>query len=208
MQHTRQLILDYLKKNGQATVDELAEVIDLTAVTVRHHLDILRGDELISEPVIRHRTTRGRPQYVFTLTEKASHYFPKDYAGLAAKVLEEVKTQNSPQMVNVIFEGVATRLSAEAPQPIPGEPFIARLDRAAQFLNQHGYVAHWEKTPEGYLFHTSNCPYESLTAQNPELCGMDMVLVGNLLGMIPQRVSRLAEGGQSCAYLVREPESA
>jgi len=202
VQKTRQLILDYLKGHGQATVDELAEMLGLTSVTVRHHLDILRGEKLVSEPTIHHRTTPGRPQYTFSLTEKASS---KNYEALAANLLAEIKAAN-PKTVNVIFEGVAGRFASEAPQPIPGEPMAARLDRAVAFLNKHGYVAHWESIPEGYLLHTNNCPYVGLTDDHPELCGMDTALVGNLLGVTLQCVGRLAEGAESCAYLVRETE--
>lgn len=204
MQSTRQAILDYLKTHGQATVDELAGVLELTPVTVRHHLDILRGEALVGDPVVRHRTSRGRPQYVFSLTDRASAHFPKNYDDLAAKVLDEVRAQSGPQFVNVIFEGVAARLSAEAPALVAGEAFAARLDRAVAFLNSRGYVAHWETTGEGFLLHTCNCPYESLADRHPELCQMDIVLVGNLLGAMPQRVNRIADGSNSCAYLFAE----
>ncbi|MGQ0602230.1 MAG: helix-turn-helix transcriptional regulator [Anaerolineales bacterium] len=204
MQAKRQAILDYLKENGQATVDELAEALGgLTTVTVRHHLDILRGEGLVSDPMVRHREARGRPQHVFALTAKASTHFPKGYDDLAAKVLAEVRAHD-PQIVNVIFEGVAARISAEAPPPVTGESFKTRLDRAVSFLNERGYVARWENTPEGYIVHTCNCPYESLAGSHPELCSMDMVLIGNLLGVVPQRLSRVADGATSCAYLFKE----
>lgn len=204
MQTTRKTILDYLKRNGQATVEELAEVLGLTSVTVRHHLDILRTEALVSEPVVRHRNSRGRPQHVFTLTHQASEHFPKNYNQLAGAMLDELKA-HSPQLANVIFEGVALRLNAEAPRPATDDPWHERVERAVQFLNERGYVARWEQTSDGYLVHTSNCPYEALAGTHPELCQLDMVLIGNLLGVMPQRVSRLADGASSCAYLVREP---
>lgn len=202
MQQTRQLILQYLKEHGQATVDELAQLLHLTPVTVRHHLDVLRGEDLVSDPIIRHRTSPGRPQYAFALTEKASAHFPKSYDSLAAKILAEVRAVAGPQLVNVIFEGVAARLAAEAPTPIPAEQWPQRLERVVGYLNQQGYVAHWETTPAGYILHTCNCPYERLPGEHPELCQMDMTLIGNLLGIVPQRLSRVAEGAGSCAYLI------
>jgi predicted ArsR family transcriptional regulator len=205
MQQTRKWILDYLKEHGQATVDELAGVLELTSVTVRHHLDILRGEGLVSEPLVRHRTTPGRPQFTYALTDKASQHFPKNYRDLAAKLLEEVKAYAPPQGVNVIFEGVANRLSASAPPLVPGEPMTERLDRAVNFLNSQGYVASWEPAESGYLLHTCNCPYEALAEKNQELCRMDLSFVGNLVGNDVQRVSRVIEGASSCAYLVREP---
>ena len=50
MQSTRERILNILKERGQATVDDLSQELGLTAVTVRHHLDILRGEGLIASP--------------------------------------------------------------------------------------------------------------------------------------------------------------
>jgi predicted ArsR family transcriptional regulator len=208
MQQTRKLILDYLKEHGQATVDELAGVLDLTSVTVRHHLDILRGEGLVSEPLVRHRTTPGRPQFAYALTDKASQHFPKNYRELAATLLEEVKAFAPPQGINVIFEGVANRLSAAAPRPEPGEPLPKRLDRAVAFLNSQGYVASWEREADGYLLHTCNCPYETLAEKNQELCQMDLKFVGNLVGGEVKRVSRVIDGASSCAYRLREPEAA
>jgi predicted ArsR family transcriptional regulator len=205
MQKTRKLILDYIKEHGQATVDELAEVLDLTSVTVRHHLDILRSEELVAEPVIVHRSSRGRPQHSYALTQKASGHFPKNYGELTSKVLAEIKAASPPPAVNVIFEGVANRLAAEAPSPVPGEPMTERLNRAVTFLNARGYVARWETAPEGYLLHTCNCPYEGLAGAHPELCGMDRALVGNLLDAPLECLARVVEGGQSCAYLIRAP---
>ncbi len=88
---------------------------------------------------------------------------------------------------------------------MPGETLEQALDRAESFLNDNGYVAHWEQSPEGYLLHTCNCPYEGSPSGNPELCEMDLELVSRLLGQTPERVGRLVEGFNSCAYLIREP---
>jgi predicted ArsR family transcriptional regulator len=105
-------------------------------------------------------------------------------------------------MVNVIFEGVAQRLAAAAPVPSCHEPLPDRLERAVDFLNSQGYVAKWERAEDGYLLHTCNCPYEALAGGNPELCSMDLSLVTNLLGLAPQRVSRVVDGAATCAYLI------
>jgi DeoR family suf operon transcriptional repressor len=210
MQKTRKLILEHLKEKGEATVDELASVLKLTTVTVRHHLDILRSEDFVGEPAIRHRSSPGRPQYSYALTGKAraSEQFPKNYCDLAAHVLGEMKACTPPHGVNVFFEGVAHRMSALAPAIVPGEPTDQRLERAVNFLNSQGYVANWERTEGGYLLHTCNCPYEALAKDNPELCGMDMTLVGNLLGELPRRVSRVVEGATSCAYFIPARELA
>ncbi len=202
MQKTRRLILDYLMEHGQATVDELSEILGLNSVTVRHHLDILRSTGLVGKPSIRHRSTPGRPQYSYGLTGEASTQFPKNYCDLAGKLLEEVKASASPQVVSLLLEGVALRLANTASCLAPDTPLPQRLDRAVAFLNSLGYVASWEATEAGCRLQTCNCPYEGLADRNPELCGMDLSLVTNLLGVVPERVSRVVEGASSCAYLI------
>ena len=71
MQTTRQRILEILKEKRQATVEELSEELELTPVTVRHHLEILRGEGLISAPSVLRRPGPGRPQHTYALTEAA-----------------------------------------------------------------------------------------------------------------------------------------
>ena len=114
MQKTRQKILEYLKRHQQATVDELSRVLDdLTAVTVRHHLDVLRREELVAPPEIVHRDGPGRPKYAYRLTDKAEALFPRNLDTLTSHMLDEMKRSLAPQQINVIFEGVAEQMAAD-----------------------------------------------------------------------------------------------
>jgi len=206
VQNKRQQIIEIMKERGSATVEELSKELGITTVTVRHHLDVLRAEGLVSEPVVRHRATSGRPQHAYGLTAKAGDLFPKNYNGLAAQILDEVKTRYDAREVNVIFEGVASRLLADAPRPVPGEPVNKKLDRIVEFLNQKGYVARWEHGDDGILLHTCNCPYEGLADSHPELCNMDMTLIAALTGLAPDRVSHIAQGERSCSYLIKKSD--
>ena len=202
MQSTRQRILEHLKANGPATADELAGVLGLTTVTARHHLDILRSEELVAQPVVKHRSTPGRPHYEYTLTPKASAYFPKFYDVLSARLLEAIKTTAPPHTANLIFLEVAKRTLAEAPAPRPGESLPARLTRAIAYLNEHGFVASWEQTPAGYALHARNCPFESLAASHPELCSVDQSVIEKMAGTSLECCGRMAEGRESCTFLL------
>src|SRR5881398_1176461 len=120
MQQTRRYILEVLHEHGEATVDELvnalAERIDheITPVTVRHHLDVLRSEELVTAPMIRHRSTPGRPQHVYGLTEKALEHFPNNYQNLADNLLKQIKATLPSMEVNVILERMADHMVASA----------------------------------------------------------------------------------------------
>jgi predicted ArsR family transcriptional regulator len=208
MQVTRQRILEILKERGEATIDELSEALELTSVTIRHHLDILRGEGLVEVPEVKRRATPGRPQFVYTLTDAAGDYFPKNYAGFANLMISEIKGRLEPAELDRILRGMAHRMAADAPKPSPGESLEQRLTRLVNFLNQKGYIAKWEKSQEGdsYFLHTSNCPYRDISHNHTQVCVMDTTLISELLGAVPERVSWMTAGEFECTYHI--PSSA
>ncbi len=211
MQQTRQHILEILKEQNEATVDEIVDALsarigEITAVTVRHHLEILRGDGLVSAPAVRRRTTPGRPQYIYALTDKALELFPNNYRTLAEELLLQIKRTLPPREVNVILEGVADVLASGL--QVNDVPMPVRLNQVIDYLTQQGYNARWESTEQGYVLHMHNCPYHHLSGSHSELCEMDFHMLSSLLGgVVPRRLSRMAGGDESCAYLVPAPQS-
>ena len=202
MQATRQRILEILKERGEATIDELSESLGLTSVTVRHHLDILRGEGLVEVPEVKRRPTPGRPQYVYTLTEVADEHFPKNYAGFTNLMITEIKERFAPAELDHILRGMAHRMAANAPKPAAGETIEQRLTRLVNFLNQNGYLAKWDKAQENdsYYLHTTNCPYHDISHNHMQVCVMDMTLISELLGTVPERISWMTAGEFDCTY--------
>jgi len=206
MQDTRGRILDILKGRQQATVDELSRELGLTPVTVRHHLDILRGEGYVAAPIVHRRKTPGRPQYAYTLTEKASAFFPKRYGQLVSLLLDEMQTCLSPAEVEQMMQHIGERIASQAGMG-GEEDFEARLVAAVEFLDQLGYMAEWERRDDGdYLLHVANCPYEQVARQHNEVCKMDLRILTCLLGASPQRVTWAAQGDNQCTYAVRPTE--
>src|SRR3972149_10022707 len=89
MQSTRQHILEYLQRQGRATVKELGSLLGLTSTGIRQHLTVLERDGLVDSREERGRV--GRPTPVYSLTEKADSLFPQSYALLAGVILDEIR---------------------------------------------------------------------------------------------------------------------
>lgn len=202
MQKTRQRILEYLKTNGEATVEDLSATLDnLTPVTVRHHLDVMRSEGLLDAPEIRRRASPGRPCYIYRLSANARAHFPHNLQTLTSLLVTEIKSRLDEKQVNVIFEGVADRMSDLLEPPQPGETMEQRLTRVAEHLTEHGYMASWETRPEGLVLHTRNCPY-GVADTHPEVCMLDLRYVTTLLGVVPRRIGYMVDGDSSCSYLI------
>ena len=206
MQQTRRYILDILKTSGEATVDEIVTELqkrrgkDITPVTVRHHIACLQQDGLIGIPQQRRRDTPGRPQHIYSLTDKALTQFPNNYQQLASGLLQELQEHLPPEGVNVILEGVAQQMANAA--HIPDVPLNERLDMAVEYLNTRGYEASWEADRQDYILLTSNCPFHQIAKEHNALCDMDMRLVSSLLGVVPRRLSHVLAGEDTCAYRI------
>ncbi len=207
MQQTRRHILEILKEQKEATIDEIVvELSDrigkITAVTVRHHLEILRGDALVAAPTVRRRSAPGRPQYVYTLTERAADMFPNNYQGLASGLLDQLKTALPADKVDEILAGVAKEMVSAA--MVPDAPIEIRLDHVVAFLNSNGYTAAWSRGRDGHLLSVINCPYEQISCSNPDVCKMDKKLIEGLVGVPAERVTwRWEDEGEGCSYFVQ-----
>lgn len=208
MQETRQRILDILKQRQQATVDDIVAQLrsqndkHITAVTVRHHLGVLHEEGFVTEPELRHRSSPGRPQNVYMLTDKAHGLYPNNYPQLVSALLEQLEKHLPPGGINVVMEGVAENIAGSFEVNLDGLAYDQRLDLIVSYLNERGYAATWEVGAEGYILHTRNCPYHVVAQSTESLCAMDMRLITSLVGVVPRRLSRISSGDESCAYLI------
>jgi DeoR family suf operon transcriptional repressor len=205
MQETRRKILEILRERSEATVDDIVGDLErlrgsITSVTVRHHLAKLQEEGLVDIQETRHRSSPGRPQHVYTLTEQGNFFFPNNYQVLAQNLLSQLKKQLAPNQVNVILEGVADNMAEEA--EIPTGSMKERLDAVVNYLNEHGYKASWDIHQNGYVLQTANCPYHQIAQENDMLCTMDMRLISKMLGVVPRLLSRVSAGDELCSYLI------
>lgn len=202
MQATRYRILEIMKEQGDVTVAELARKLDMAPVSVRHHLDVLQGENLICSPRVRRRGTVGRPLQVYALTEAANAHFPRNHESLAVRLLDELKGLLPAEQLHSMLERMADSEARLAPSLPEDATLEQRLELTVAFLNQRGYLARYERQADAYMLYTLNCPYSGVSEQHRELCAMDLRLIGALLGAPPLPVHRLAEGGCRCAYRV------
>lgn len=203
MQETRQHILEILRELGQATVDNIVEELckrrgAITAVTVRHHLARLQQENLISSPQLRHRSSPGRPQHVYSLTTRAREFFPNNYTHLVTNLLKQIRSHLPPEEVTTILDGVVDSMIAEAQI---GEGMLReRVKQVVLYLNEHGYSSTCEEVENGFVLRICNCPYFEISDRIDTLCQMDMKLIASSVGITPEIQARASDGGTCCVY--------
>ena len=202
MQTVRRRITEILKENGSATVAHLADGLGMAQVSVRHHLDILMGEDLVELVGVQRHNGAGRPSQVYALTPNAAKLFPQRHEALANSILAEMKASLPSTEVRGILQRVAVRTAQEAPLPETDETLDERLDRVTLFLTEHGYNARWEMADGRYELHVCNCPYAGVADHHPELCSMDGAMVQALLPSSMRDHARIVNGAPRCSYVI------
>ncbi len=207
MHPVRQKILEILKRQRYATVVELAKELDMAPVSVRHHLDLLIGDSLVCAPRVRRGSGAGRPKRVYALTPEAADHFPNSYRQLADDSLSALKQLVSEEQVLGVMRTLAGRTASLAPTDLETLSPSDRIEAIAKFLTEQGFMAGFEVNGNDILLHTCNCPYAQLAASHPELCQMDLQLIGDLTGLKPERIAHIADGDGRCTYRLQVNEN-
>jgi DeoR family suf operon transcriptional repressor len=198
---TRRKVLQHVKKQGEAGVDDLASAIGITVQGVRQHLTALERDGLLA-----HRQQRdglGRPRYVYALTPAGDLLFPRNYADLTNELLKYVEDE-SPELLERIFDKRAQRRLREAQQRTAHLPFAQKVPTIAQILDEDGYLADFREEDGAFIITEHNCAVLSVALKYGHACGSELAF---LQAAMPEadvtRIAHRIKGGHVCAYRIR-----
>ena len=200
--NTRQKVLHTLLKNHRCTINELAEVVEINPISVRHHISRLQADGLVSSEEERHGV--GRPRQVYFLTEAGLEQFPTRYLRLTIRLLEQLKDNLPPKMVDQLFAQMAVDLVEEYAQTakMQGLTIEQRLELVHDLLREEGFDLEWEKRGDQYFIREVNCPYLHVGQNHPEICVIDQTLISTILDLPTEKVKCILDGDNQCTYVV------
>ena len=201
MQSTRQHILEYLQRQGRATVKELGSLLGLTSTGIRQHLTVLERDGLVDAREERGRV--GRPTLVYSLTEKADALFPKTYDALAAVLLEEIRCSQGNERLHDLLHKVAERMAAPYAERIEGRPLPERVRETARIMEEQGCLVDVRETDGEYYIDEFTCPFPKVAQQDRSVCALHVDFVRVLTGGDTRLTQSLLRGERACCYRVR-----
>ncbi|MCJ7535189.1 MAG: winged helix-turn-helix transcriptional regulator [Anaerolineales bacterium] len=201
---TRQKVLHTLLKNHRCTIVELAEAVDINPISVRHHISKLQVEGLVVSEEERHGV--GRPRQVFYLTESGLETFPTRYLRLTIRLLEQLKENLPPKMVNQMFSQMAADLVDEYAQTanLHGLTIEQRLELVNDLLKEEGFDLEWEKIDNQYFIREISCPYLHVGQTHPEICVIDQTLISTVLDLPTEKVKCILDGDKQCTYVVSD----
>ncbi|MEK6587770.1 MAG: ArsR family transcriptional regulator [Chloroflexota bacterium] len=197
---SRQRILEHLKKSGQASVAELSEAVSLTPVTIRHHLERLRSEGLVSKPVARRKPGPGRPEMVYRSTPAADTQMPRNYGELCRCLLQKLQAPSKEQDLEAVLVEVGTELGARETVPAGS----SRLRYIQRYLEDRGYFPNSYRAEGGLRVELANCPYLEVARTSPALCHFDRALLAALFGKYVEMGGRIVEKQPVCTFSIAD----
>jgi predicted ArsR family transcriptional regulator len=191
MQTTKGHLLALLKRRGRRTVDALAEELGLAPMTVRQHLTSLERDGLIDAKAERQR--KGRPHYLYALTDKGEQSFPKRYDHLVIQILAELGRLDPSvfsgltpdERTDYVLRRLADRLVEQHAGRLAACSLEERVREVAAILQEESGFVEWSETAEGFEICDYNCMYQPLADAGSTLCTWHRHLISRLVGLPP-----------------------
>jgi DeoR family transcriptional regulator, suf operon transcriptional repressor len=200
MNNTRNRILQTLLRHPRLSTNELAEVVGINPISVRHHLSSLQLEALVASDEERHGV--GRPRLVYFLTEDGLEKFPTRYLRLTTRILTQMKDKFPQPVVSEMFKELATKMAGEHAPEMINLNVEERLEMMKDVLADEGFVVEWEKQGSQYLIHEITCPYLQVGQSHPEVCTVDQTLISTMLAVPANKIQCILSGANHCTYVV------
>jgi predicted ArsR family transcriptional regulator len=201
LQSTRQQILEYMQRNGRATVKELGGLLGLTSTGIRQHLTVLERDGLVDAHEERGRV--GRPTLVYSLTDKADALFPKRYDMLAGVILEEIRAQDGNEKLHQVLHRVAGRLASPYSERVQGKPLAERVRETVRVMEEQGCMVDVTEQDGEFLIDEYTCPFPKVAERDRAVCALHVEFVGLMSGGDTRLTRSLLRGQNACTYRIR-----
>ena len=205
MRSTKERILNTLLNKHNSTIGELADVVGINGISVRHHLINLQAEGLITAEEERHGV--GRPRFIYKLSDKGFEQFPSNYLGLTNLLLDVLHSDLPKKQFETLMVKVGQRMAEMNKISEPDLPIEAKLAELSLKLAKGGFRISHEREGNLITIHSKNCPYHRIGVQHPEICQIDQTMFQNMLGKTINKVGCMLTGDKDCSFEIHLDEN-
>lgn len=193
--------LNELHRLGPRTVQDICGAVGVTATAIRQRLWRLQASGFVARELVR--ASRGRPHYVYRVTEKGLRQLGDNYGDLALILWREIRNIPDPEIRRTITSRIRDALAARLGRFGEGQ-LNDRLRRLGDSLRSRGYDV--EVKSEGALpiLRENNCPYQELAEEDRGICGLEREVFEQALGT-DVRLTQCCLDGHNCCEFVASP---
>lgn len=202
--NTADRILFLLKTRGPKTAQQLADMVELTSMGARRHLEAAQEKGLVTFDDVAEKV--GRPSRRWLLTEAGHARFPDRHADLTVALIDQVNALFGPDAMEKLIasrEAASEAFYRDTIGAAAGLP--ERVAGLAEARDLEGYMAEVETQPDGSLLLVENhCPICAAARACQGFCRAELDVFQRVLGpgCSVQRTEHQLAGARRCAYRI------
>ena len=200
MKSTREKILKTLLNYPGSTIISLSEAVGINGISIRHHLNALEAEGLITSSEERHGV--GRPHLVYALTERGVEKFPTGYINLSKRLITQIKQNFTNSEIEEIFEAIADKMADSEKHRCQGKSLRERMKVLIPILKKEGFVIETQENSEVFTLTSFNCPYYKIAIDHPEICLIDQKLISKIVAADVVKKKCINAGDDRCIFIV------
>lgn len=197
-------VLYAVRRRGEATVVDVAEMLDMTPSGARQHLSgLVEAGLLEAGEAARDAGQQGRSERTYCITSAAETLFPRAYGELTNQLLRYVP----PGAVTAAFEHRRNdRIAGARARLDTRRSFKDKVTELARILDEDGYLAGVEPIGrDAYRIAERNCAIFAVAREHPQACSTELEFLRAALPEADiERVTHMMAGSHSCSYEVRK----
>lgn len=186
--------LNELHRIGPKTVQDVCTAIGVTATAVRQRLWRLQGQGFVARELVRNG--RGRPHYVYRVTDKGLRQLGDNYGDLALILWREIRNIPDPAIRDAITRRIRNALASRLGVFSEGQ-LQTRMQQLGSSLLSRGYDVEVGAVGSLPILRENNCPYQELAEEDRDICGLEREVFEQVLGA-PVRLTQCCLDGHHC----------
>ena len=202
---TKDDILQFLLKSGQATAQTLADSLGVSPQAIRRHLKDLQAEELVEHQAIQ--SGMGRPNYIYQLSSKGRARFPSQYDQFAVSLLDTLTETVGAEQVGTILRQQWQRKAQNYCEILGNGPLLERVQQLVDMRQAEGYMAelHQGDDENTYIITEYNCAISQVAESYPAVCGHELAMFALALPDCQvERTHWLVRGENLCGYRIQK----
>lgn len=196
-QHDREF-LDQLHRLGTGTVHEICAEIGVTATAIRQRLNRLQSLDLVAREMVR--MGRGRPHYVYRVTETGLRLLGENYSDLAMILWRSMMGIEEPGLRREVVSRVRQALVERYGKVVQAESLRDRVRQLQGTLVERGFDVEVDQTGGLPILRENNCPYQELASSDSSICELEQEVFAEVLGTNVELTECRLDGHHCCEF--------
>lgn len=195
-------IVHFLKRNSEATLEEIGKEFDISKVAALKHLGNLEKEELVRRRYVP--SGRGRPRCFFSLSEKGNNTFQKGFEDIVVDAMDYIDNIFGREYVGNILHLRAEKKLPEYREMLQKQPYREKIKELSELRDHEGYMSEWKQLDEAtFEIMEYNCPILALSQKYGEACRAENQLFSNVLEAEVDSTHRVVAGSRACRFVIR-----